>query len=142
LREPNLGKTNPCVTLFIRLRFVLRPLSKSFIFLTLTRLVVVIKFANFRFALFTPPSRRLSEFVQLQTQIHLHNAAQHIAPPTRLHSSSGPDMRTIPLLSLGACVFTFFGLLLLLLARQRHLFLVGYLFWRLPWHVAAKSLSS
>jgi hypothetical protein len=60
LKEPNLGKTNPRVTLFIRLRFVLRPLSDSFIFLTLTRLVVVIKFVNFRFALFTPPSRRLS----------------------------------------------------------------------------------
>jgi hypothetical protein len=38
----------------------LRPLSDSFIFLTLTRLVVVIKFVNFRFALFTP-SRRLSK---------------------------------------------------------------------------------
>jgi hypothetical protein len=35
-------------------------LSDSFIFLTLTRLVVVLKFTNFRFALFTPPSRRLS----------------------------------------------------------------------------------
>jgi hypothetical protein len=34
-------------------------LSDSFIFLTLTRLVVVLKFINFRFALFTP-SRRLS----------------------------------------------------------------------------------
>jgi hypothetical protein len=30
-------------------------LSDSFIFLTLTRLVVVLKFVNFRFALFTPP---------------------------------------------------------------------------------------
>jgi hypothetical protein len=30
-------------------------LSDSFIFLTLTRLLVVIKFVNFRFALFTPP---------------------------------------------------------------------------------------
>jgi hypothetical protein len=30
-------------------------LSDSFIFLTLTRLVVVLKFINFRFALFTPP---------------------------------------------------------------------------------------
>jgi hypothetical protein len=29
LQEPNLGKTNPCVTLFIRLRFVLRPLSRT-----------------------------------------------------------------------------------------------------------------
>jgi hypothetical protein len=27
LQEPNLGKTNPRVTLLIRLRFVLRPLS-------------------------------------------------------------------------------------------------------------------
>jgi hypothetical protein len=35
-------------------------LSDSFIFLTLTRLVVVLKFVNFRFDLFTPPSRRLS----------------------------------------------------------------------------------
>ena len=59
LREPNLGKTNPRVTLFIRLRFVLHPLADSFIFLTLTRLVVVIIFENFSFALFTP-CRRLS----------------------------------------------------------------------------------
>jgi hypothetical protein len=29
LRKPNLGKTNPCVTLFICLRFVLRPLSRT-----------------------------------------------------------------------------------------------------------------
>jgi hypothetical protein len=55
LREPNLGKTNSCVSLLICLRFVLRPLSDSFIFLALTRLVVVIKFVNFRFALFTSP---------------------------------------------------------------------------------------
>jgi hypothetical protein len=55
LRELNLSKTNPRVTLLIHLRFVLRPLSRTrFIFLTLTRLVVVIKFVNFRFTLFTP----------------------------------------------------------------------------------------
>jgi hypothetical protein len=59
LQKPNLGKTNHCVSLLIRLRFVFRPLSDSFIFATLTRLVVVLKFINFRFALFTP-SRRLS----------------------------------------------------------------------------------
>ena len=60
LQEPNLGKTNPRVTLFIRLRFVFAPsLLDSIIFLTLTRLVVVINFVNFSFALFTP-SRRLS----------------------------------------------------------------------------------
>lgn len=83
-----------------------------------------------------------NEFVQLQTQIHLHGAAQQIARPTRLHSPSGLDMWMIPHLSLGACAFTFLGLLLLLLARQRRLFLTSYLFWRLPWHVADKSLSS
>jgi hypothetical protein len=56
LREPNLGKTNPRVTLFILLRFVFAPsLLDSIIFLTLTRLVVVINFVNFSFALFTPP---------------------------------------------------------------------------------------
>jgi hypothetical protein len=62
LQEPNLGKTNPRVTLFICLRFVFPPsLADSFIFLTLTRLVVVFIFVNFSFALFTPPpSRRLS----------------------------------------------------------------------------------
>jgi hypothetical protein len=37
----------------------LSPLSDSFLFLTLTRLVVVIKFINIRFAC-SPPSRRLS----------------------------------------------------------------------------------
>jgi hypothetical protein len=55
LQEPNLGKTNPRVTLFICLRFVFAPsLVDWFIFLTLTRLVVVITFENFSFALFTP----------------------------------------------------------------------------------------
>jgi hypothetical protein len=55
LQEPNLGKTNPCVTLFICLRFVLRPLSRiRLIFLTLTRLVVVF-ICKFQFRLFTPP---------------------------------------------------------------------------------------
>jgi hypothetical protein len=56
LQEPNLGKTNPRVTLFICLRFVFHPLSWTrFLFLTLTRLVVVFLFVNFSFALFTPP---------------------------------------------------------------------------------------
>jgi hypothetical protein len=42
--------------LLIRLGFVFAPsLADSFIFLTLTRLVVVFIFVNFSFALFTPP---------------------------------------------------------------------------------------
>jgi hypothetical protein len=56
LREPNLGKTNPRVTLFYSLAICFAPsLADSIIFLTLTRLVVVINFVNFSFGLFTPP---------------------------------------------------------------------------------------
>ena len=61
LREPNLGKTNPRVSLDYSLAICFASsLADSIIFLTLTRLVVVIIFKNFSFALFTPPSRRLS----------------------------------------------------------------------------------
>jgi hypothetical protein len=58
LREPNLGKTNPCVTLHYSLAICFCTISLSrtrFLFLTLTRLVVVFIFVNFSFALFTPP---------------------------------------------------------------------------------------
>jgi hypothetical protein len=61
LREPNLGKTNPRVSLHYSLAICFAPsLADSIILLTLTRLVVVIIFEIFSFALFTPPSRRLS----------------------------------------------------------------------------------
>jgi hypothetical protein len=61
LKEPNLGKTNPRVSLHYSLAICFAPsLTDSIIFLTLTRLVIVIIFENFSFALFTPPSRRLS----------------------------------------------------------------------------------
>jgi hypothetical protein len=56
LREPNLGKTNPRVSRHYSLAICFAPsLADSIIFLTLTRLVVVIKIENFSFALFTPP---------------------------------------------------------------------------------------
>jgi hypothetical protein len=56
LREPNLGKTNLRVSLYYPLAICFAPsLADSIIFLTLTRLVVVIIFENFSFALFTPP---------------------------------------------------------------------------------------
>jgi hypothetical protein len=56
LREPNLGKTNPRVSLHYSLAICFAPsLADSIIFLTLTRLVVVIIFENFSFAIFTPP---------------------------------------------------------------------------------------
>jgi hypothetical protein len=50
-----------CHTLYLLAICFAPSLADSFIFLTLTRLVVVINFVNFSFALFTPPpSRRLS----------------------------------------------------------------------------------
>jgi hypothetical protein len=56
LREPNLGKTNPRVSLHYSLAICFAPsFADSIIFLTLTRLVVVFIFVNFSFALFTPP---------------------------------------------------------------------------------------
>jgi hypothetical protein len=55
LREPNLGKTNPRVSLHYSLAICFAlSLADSFIFLTLTRLVVAFIFVNFSFALFTP----------------------------------------------------------------------------------------
>jgi hypothetical protein len=55
LREPNLGKTNPRVSLHYSLAICFVPsFADSIIFLTLTRLVVVFIFVNFSFALFTP----------------------------------------------------------------------------------------
>jgi hypothetical protein len=56
LREPNLGKINPRVSLHYLLAICFAPsLADSIIFLTLTRLVVVFIFVNFSFALLTPP---------------------------------------------------------------------------------------
>jgi hypothetical protein len=56
LQEPNLGKTNLRVSLAYSLGICFVPsLADLFIFLTLTRLVVVFIFVNFSFALFTPP---------------------------------------------------------------------------------------
>jgi hypothetical protein len=56
LREPNLGKTNPCVSLLYSLAICFAPsLADLIILLTLTWLVVVYNFVNFSFALFTPP---------------------------------------------------------------------------------------
>ena len=72
MREPNLGKTNPHVSLLICLQFIFAPsLTDSIIFLTLTRLVVVIIFENFSFALFTPP---LGEF-QVAAEMKRRTAA-------------------------------------------------------------------
>jgi hypothetical protein len=95
LREPNLGKTNPCVTLHYSLAICFAPsLADSFIFLTLTRLVVVFIFVNFSFALFTPP---LGDY-QDNTHIYkgfkflfldfLRKWVLQILPPLKIISSS------------------------------------------------------
>jgi hypothetical protein len=61
LQEPNLGKTNIRVSLAYSLGICFAPsLADSFIFLTLTRLVVVFIFVNISFRPIHPPSRRLS----------------------------------------------------------------------------------
>jgi hypothetical protein len=82
LREPNLGKTNPCVSLLYSLAICFAPsLVDLIIFLTLTRLVVVINFVNFRFALFTPP---LGDFqIPPTTSTPTNPSIQHIAFNTR-----------------------------------------------------------
>jgi hypothetical protein len=76
LQEPNLGKTNPCVSLYYLLTICFAPsLADSFIFLTLTRLVVVFIFENFSFALFTPP---LGDYQVFSAK----NLAQNVARKT------------------------------------------------------------
>jgi hypothetical protein len=56
LKEPNLGKTNPRVSLHYSLAICFAPsLADLILLVTLTRLVVVFIFENFSFALFTPP---------------------------------------------------------------------------------------
>jgi hypothetical protein len=75
LREPNLGKTNPRVSLHYSFAICFAPsLADSIIFLTLTRLIVVIILENFSFALFTPPPP-LGNFqaqILISANLHLH----------------------------------------------------------------------
>jgi hypothetical protein len=83
LREPNLGKTNPRVSLHYSLTICFAPsLADFIIFLTLTRLVVVIIFENFSFALFTPP---LGDFHRPRCAFH-HNHRTHT-----LHQEQGRE---------------------------------------------------
>jgi hypothetical protein len=80
--EPNLGKTNPRVSLHYSLAICFAPsLADSIIFLTLTRLVVVFIFVNFSFTLFTPP---LGDFHQLSAGPTVGHAirTRHVAEPT------------------------------------------------------------
>jgi hypothetical protein len=62
LQEPNLGKTNPCVTLFICLRFVFHPLSWTRFFITNANSACsCVYICKFQFRPIHPPSRRLSD---------------------------------------------------------------------------------
>jgi hypothetical protein len=86
LQEPNLGKTNLRVSLAYSLGICFASsLSDSFIFLTLTRLVVVFIFVNFSFALFTPPlgdyQRRSPIFLRIKKTVALPAAC-----PSRLEN--------------------------------------------------------
>ena len=74
-REPNLGKTNPCVSLPYSLAICFAPpLTGFIIFLTLTRLVVVIVFENFSFTLFTPPLGDFQSSQRSTEQSRISNA--------------------------------------------------------------------
>ena len=56
MQEPNLGKTNPRVSLLIRSRFVLHPLSRGLDYISNANPACSCDyFENFSFALFTPP---------------------------------------------------------------------------------------
>jgi hypothetical protein len=84
LREPNLDKTNPRVSLHYSLAICFTPsLVDSIIFLTLTRLVVVIIFENFSFALSTPP---LGDFQGAQDDHAMEEEAPQ-APPTQVRAT-------------------------------------------------------
>jgi hypothetical protein len=61
LREPNLGKTNPCVTLLICLRFVLHPLSRTRFISNANPTCSCVYIYKFQFRPIHPPSRRLSQ---------------------------------------------------------------------------------
>jgi hypothetical protein len=61
-------------------------LSDSFIFLTLTRLVVVLKLINFRFALFSPPP--LGDFHQTAGEV---GDKEHELPGGEVAVSRGAD---------------------------------------------------
>jgi hypothetical protein len=94
LREPNLGKTNPCVSLTYSLVICFAPsLADSFIFLTLTRLVVVIIFVNFSFALFTPPLGDYQYYIQTEGDVDVAKTVRsvcHAVPlPLALYTRRG-----------------------------------------------------
>jgi hypothetical protein len=91
LREPNLGKTNPRVSLHYSLAICFAPsLVDSIIFLTLTRLVVVFIFVNFSFALFTPPlgDFQLQAFARERERVSLFVSSFPRA--TLSHEGPGP----------------------------------------------------
>jgi hypothetical protein len=78
-------------------------LSDSITFLTLTRLVVVIKFVNFRFALFTPP---LGDFQVLASLLPLLGSGLFLVP----NVVKVGDKNSFFLFSL--CLFACYGIVL------------------------------
>jgi hypothetical protein len=62
------------LTLYLPMICFAPSLSGSFIFLTLTRLVVVLKFINFRFTLFTPPLGDFQLISELGASLELNRS--------------------------------------------------------------------
>jgi hypothetical protein len=125
LQEPNLGKTNPRVTLLICLRFVLRPLSWThLLLLTLTPACSCDYFCKFQFRPIHPPSRRLS------LERHCNNYTQtlviYVSLGTRKHYHWKDDDHYLQLTNatryhMYKHLFSCYGFsLFLLLITQKH----------------------
>jgi hypothetical protein len=72
LQEPNLGKTNPRVTLFICLRFILHPLSRTRFFITNANPACsCVYICKFQFRPIHPPSRRLSAVLATTFEVEI-----------------------------------------------------------------------
>jgi hypothetical protein len=115
LREPNLGKTNPRVTLFICLRFVLRPLPRTRFFITNANPACsCVYICEFQFRPIHPPSRRLSPIslspnLEAEAQPDLHPLVVIIIVVVTIHVRGCLQQQALPLLCLVALLKSIAG---------------------------------
>jgi hypothetical protein len=88
LREPNLSKRNPCVTLLICLRFVLHPLSRTRFISNANPACSCVYICKFQFHPIHPPSRRLSALYEGKET----SAGPRAAPPATLLQGSSTSL--------------------------------------------------
>jgi hypothetical protein len=100
LREPNLGKTNPRVTLYICLRFVLRPLSRTcFIITNANPACSCVYICKFQFRPIHPPlgDYHTSTLCILNSESSLVTlSSKHTHQDVGCYASlSGPNLQTL-----------------------------------------------